>query len=454
MAVLLLIPTFGFAQTTTNQIVKKDLSVVEQWWNGKYATGNWFGARDVLEDHGVRLSGEWKANLLWNVDGGLKQRFGYDDEWKIRLNIDFAKLTRADVLKGLTFYTDLRYRGGAGVNQWVGSNNFQPSTFQGGRLWRFLNAYLTYTTPELFGIKDFLTLSGGWQDPTDLFLNQPQSKLFLNNSITSSKGINADGIPWGSTYSAWGGYTKIKPVDWYYAQAGLYLAIPFATDTNDHGLDFAGYGPNPNLNGLYFLAETGFTPNIGPSKLPGKYSAGYIYWGVENKSFYGVPYDQKELVYFQVDQQLYRPSTPRPAVSGKISSDGKSSKEVVTAANAKLTDKGLYFFSVFNVAPSYNCAFPFYFHTGLVYKGLIPTRDHDQIGVAFAYGDYSYNLQQSQISAGKAVQTYEAVLEFDYRVQINQWAYCQPSLQYIIRPNGTGVTQNATVIGFQLGVNF
>ncbi|MFZ0711290.1 MAG: hypothetical protein WAM53_14725 [Terrimicrobiaceae bacterium] len=45
------------------------------WWDGKYATGNWFGVRDTLEDHGL-------GNVLWNVDGGRQQRFGYDDEWK------------------------------------------------------------------------------------------------------------------------------------------------------------------------------------------------------------------------------------------------------------------------------------------------------------------------------------------------------------------------------------
>ena len=48
----------------------------------------------------------------------------------------------------------------------------------------------------------------------------------------------------------------------------------------------------------------------------------------------------------------------------------------------------------------------------------------------------------------------EGVLEFSYRIQVNKWAYVQPDLQYIIRPGGTGLTQNATVLGFQLGVTF
>ena len=32
----------------------------ESWWNGKKFTGDWFGARDVLEDRGVKFGGGWK----------------------------------------------------------------------------------------------------------------------------------------------------------------------------------------------------------------------------------------------------------------------------------------------------------------------------------------------------------------------------------------------------------
>ena len=114
----------------------------------------------------------------------------------------------------------------------------------------------------------------------------------------------------------------------------------------------------------------------------------------------------------------------------------------------------MYFFSLINFAPKYNNPLPFYFQTGLVYKGLIPGRDQDQLGVAFAYGNYSYYKQLADERRGRTTQIYEAVLEFDYRIQVNKWFYAQPVLQYIIRPNGTGLVENATVLGFQLGVIF
>ncbi len=51
-------------------------------------------------------------------------------------------------------------------------------------------------------------------------------------------------------------------------------------------------------------------------------------------------------------------------------------------------------------------------------------------------------------------QTCESVLEFDYRIQVNKWAFVQPFLQYVIRSNGTGLVSNATVLGLHFGIEF
>ena len=245
-------------------------SALESWWNGKYASGNWFGVRDTLEDHGLKLGVEWKANFLWNVDGGLEQRFGYDDEWKFRGTLDFAKATGWEAIEGLTAYSDLRYRGGAGVNKWVGaSSQFAPSTFQGGRLWRFQQVYLTYTTPELFGIKEFLTLSGGWQNPTDIFINQPLNKFFINNTFTSNRGIGANGIRVGR---------KLLGVGWLYQGKASRLVLPAEWSIHGHsGREHAVqsrpilcWRPTCQPQWPVLAHRAGFTPKIGPSQLPGR----------------------------------------------------------------------------------------------------------------------------------------------------------------------------------------
>lgn len=447
-------------------------SAFADWWNGKYASGNWFGVRDTLEDHGIQFDGRWRGTFYGITGGGVDAtgrhnvaRGAFDEEISLGLKLDFAKLLKVEALEGLTATGSVRYRDGYNPNNYVGASSlFNPSRYQSGVQWRLMPFYLTYTTPELFGRKEFLTISGGWQNPYDFFLDSPNSKLFTNNSIGTGKGLGAN-IAWSSSYAAWGGFVKVKPVDWYYAMGGLYEAVPQATAYSNHGLYFEGYAQDPSQNGLFALGETGVTPKIGSSKLPGKYAVGAYYYGLENTSFFGQNYDGKYGFYWQADQMVFREPSPRPdaplarggegAPSPSGPADGKSFKEPVSTEKPKLNEQGLYAINLVSYAPKYDNLVPFFFYTGLVYKGLIPTRDQDQLGIAFSYGNYSYYKIQAEQDAGKTVhQTYEALVEADYRFQVTKFAYVQPFWQYIIRPNGTGLVENANIFGLHMGVNF
>jgi porin len=430
---------------------------LEDWWEGKYGTGNWLGARDTLEDHGVTFSSDWKGTFYGVVSGGKRQQGSFDEELHFRLKLDFEKLAG---IPGLSAYGAVRWRDGENPNYDVGASAaFNPSNTQVGKQWRLMPLYAMWESRDLLPVKDMVTISGGWTNPYFFFIQQPESRLFVNNAIHQTKGLVNSGFPWSGAYNTWGGHLKVKPAEWAYAQAGMYMAIPDALSTANHGLYFEGAQP-ADRNGLYVIGETGVTPKIGPSKLPGKYAMGGIYFGVENKSFNGTQNDGRYSLYWQADQMIFREPTPAPEPAGKGPSDGKtvatgkSFKEPVSLAPAKPSEQGLYYFSFFSFAPKYNNAMPFYFHTGLVYKGLIPTRDKDQLGVAFAYGNYSYSKIQADEAAGRPQQTFEAVLEFDYRVQVNNFAYVQPYLQYIMRPGATGSVANATILGLQMGVTF
>ena len=152
---------------------------------------------------------------------------------------------------------------------------------------------------------------------------------------------------------------------------------------------------------------------------------------------------------------LYRePSAPSLATTAV--SDGKTFKEVadVESERATLSQQGLSAFSTINFSPEANNPLPFYVLTGLVYKGLIPARDDDQVGVSFAFGSFSEAEENRDRSLGRAPRTDEAVLEAFYRFQVSRFAYVQPDVQYIINPGGRGLTENATIIGAQFGVNF
>lgn len=463
MMIALLAGTAAFAQagttTTPAEVQPQEESALAQWWNGKYATGNWFGVRDALEDRGITLGGSWSGTFYGVVDGGLynKGRGFFDEQIKFNANVNFGKLLNIEPLEALTAFGEVRWRDGLNPNVWVGASpNFQPSNIQSGKQWRMTNFGLAYS-PTLFGVKNFFTLTGGWLQPQSYFIDQPLSKLFVNNSFASSKGVGAN-IPFSSSFSSWGGILKIKPSNLWYAQGGMFMAYPQATSTANHGLAFEGYAEDPSQNGLYALAETGLTPKLGESKLPGKYAVGSYFYGGWNNSFNGARYPGQYGFYWQADQMLFREASPETSapVLAKGPSDGKSFKEVKeTVAPAPLSDQGLYAFNLITFAPKYDNILPFYFHTGLVYKGLIPGRDKDQAMIAFSYGQYSfYNIESQQNKGNVNQPNYSGVLEAGYRVQLAQFVYFQPYIQYIIQPKGTGSVENATVLGFTSGVMF
>ena len=363
--------------------------------------------------------------------------------------------------------------------------------------------------------------------------------------------------PWNSAYAAWGGTLRVKPLKNTYIQSGLYLAIsgtaavtsspysvtdvyPYtsvsgnylgqlkpsgynntvntingkgqangtggtgkyvASPYTSHGFKFQGapsfnpngYGGGYSQNGLYNVNEIGWTPKFGKSQLEGKYALGSYIWGQNNTSYTPTTwvdgqkkptaFSQNSAIwglYLQADQQLFREKSDDPA---------------------KLSKQGLYSFNEFTFTPPQNNALPFYFQTGLVYKGLIPHRDEDSVGVALGAGFYSsyynqyidsqnqalenaygskYNatapdgpayVQNVNATTGqpattttgtgskkKTVPAYTSyyeyaphfssteVIEGFYNIQLNKWASIKPGVQYIINPAGNGTIGNECIL--------
>ena len=412
-----------------------EAGAVQSWWQGTSATGDWFGMRENLA--GLVISGKWLGNFYGAVDGGLSRGVYFDQEFKLDGRWELEKLTGWEQFRGLTAHGGIRYRGGENVNQSVGASAaFNVSSYQGGMGWRLMPFYLNYTTPELFGIPQLLTLQAGWVNPYEVFARQEDAKLFRNNVIVSGKGISSNAVGWSSSYAAWGGFAKVAPTSWFYVQGGLYLAIPGDADSANHGLELAGARP-ASRNGWYVLAETGVTPKI--RGLPGKYAVGGYYWGLENEGFESGRADGKSGFYLMGEQSLFL-ETPSKEIPG-LRDQGSGGHQ------------GLRALGFVNVTTAWNNALPFFFYAGLVYEGLIPGRDSDLLGVALANGSYSQSQRQATPAAAMQ-QTYEGVLEFEYRYQVNRWSFVQPFLQYVIRPDGTGAVANSTVVGLHFGVVF
>ena len=117
---------------------------------------------------------------------------------------------------------------------------------------------------------------------------------------------------------------------------------------------------------------------------------------------------------------------------------------------ASPTNKGLGIFTHIGLSPQTSSFINFYVDGGLTYKGLIPTRDNDVLGAAFAYGHLSNNPQDNE---GRSNPGYEIVLEATYQIEVVSWLSLQPDLQYVIHPSGTNIA-NALVLGVRTTVSF
>ncbi len=397
-----------------------DGNFLSTWWGGESAISEGGGVRSTLEDHGLTLTAQWRGIYFGIVAGENGPASSFAQQATFDAQLDIAKLVRSEALSGLAVFGAGRWRdpGHPPPNETVeASRLFNPSRFSGGWGWRLLNFGLAYTTPQLFGMDEFLTLRAGWLQPQGEFVEQPLSRQFVNSATASTRGLGGN-IAFSSSFSTWGATLKIKPLKWYYAKSGLFMTYPNSTSPFNNGLMFRG---TPGANDIFAIGETGITPELGPAKLPGRYAFGGYYFGANDGQYVSRQFS----FYWQADQMLFREKPASADDPGR---------------------QGLYLFSLFLAAPANNNNYPFYFHSGLVYEGLIPSRDRDQLLFTMAFGQYGADTQPGCSDT--------TLLEAGYRLKVNRWAFIQPFAQYIVQPAGTSTTANAAILGLFLGVDF
>lgn len=110
------------------------------------------------------------------------------------------------------------------------------------------------------------------------------------------------------------------------------------------------------------------------------------------------------------------------------------------------TEQGLGTFCQLTWAPADRNLVDVGYGAGLVYRGLVPCRDEDTLGVGFSAIEFSSTLRDL------TGQTSENVLELFYKVRVRRWLALQPDLQYIARPSGQ--ERDSLVAGLRFEANF
>jgi porin len=230
-------------------------------------------------------------------------------------------------------------------------------------------------------------------------------------------------------YAAPGARLRFDPIPQFYAQVGGYDGYP---DLKDGGVRI-------NLNddeGALLYFEVGYRLNhtkeaSGP---PGNLKLGGYYHTDDFADNYDIitafagfpgagakpPHSGNYGIYFLADQVLWR----------EVGKDDPARQGLVG------------FLQVAGAPPDRNLA-QFGVNGGLVYKGLIPQRDWDTLGLAGSYLQMSDDIRRAQEDinavAGPGtvpVADHESVIEINYKAQLTAWWSILTSAQHVWHPGG------------------
>ena len=342
-------------------------------------------------------------------------------------NVDLQKLVG---WQGASFSTRWYWLSGQDISATnLGNNIFTVSNIAG---------FPTFRMNELWFQQNFMndriSIRLGQLAADSQFCVSTYDTVFLNGTFGWSPDLSTNIPNGGPAYpmGAPGVQLALTPWNWFTYQGAVFQGNVFAQNVNRHGFR---WDLSPS-NGYFSIHELIFRTNqgAGANGLPGEFKIGGWFDTAPNPDA-GSTQPWNYGLYFIANQMLYR--VPQPASVSVIANSGQQ-----TAAPS-LTDKGLGIFTDIGLAPRNSSVINFYVEGGLNYKGLIPTRDNDVLGVAFAYGHLNNNPQGNDGSSNPG---YEMVLEATYQIVLTPWLSFQPDLQYVIQPSSTDIP-NALVLG-------
>ena len=414
-------------------------------------TGDWLGTRPLLSDKGVEIFGGYTAEVWGNAAGGLKTGSVYTGLLNFGVEADLEKA--------------LGWQGASVRTTWLWLSGRDPSEDLVGNFLAISNiaGFNTLRMFELWFQQNLLddksSLRFGQLSADSEFLISDYSGLFINGTFGwpafayMNMPNGGPGYPMGTL----GARLALSPVDWFTLQAAAFQGNVFEQDVNRHGFRWS----LDAQTGYTFLSEAKFRWNHreGENGLPGQVKPGVWFQTGQNADALADTTSSGNAGFYVVfDQMLYRepcaPSVAGRTKDAKPAVDGKSVKSFKSAVEMEKSDQGLGYFGRVAFTPADRNFINFYFDSGLSYKGLIPTRDNDTIGIGFGYAQLSNGARKSLKDEGSIPIGAEMVIEFTYQAAITPWLVLQPDLQYIINPGGSTDIDNALVIGGRAAITF
>ncbi len=423
-----------------------------QFLTQDYLLGDWGGWRKKLSDRGIDFEFLYFGAVPSNVDGGIERGSAYQGALLGMLDLDSQKLAG---YQGGHFHVGSLYIHGEDhfSDEHIGDFNKVSllDLAKGPYLWElwyeqtFLERKLAVKFGQMSIDRDFIVPE---------YYSSLASINFLNQTFFyPTLAFNVFDLPFfpvghhaltSTPYSSPGVRLRVDPCPSAYFQVGAYDGNP----------DLTGGGTRVNLNDaegalLYFELGIKLNQTAEARGLPGNLKIGGYY---HTDDFFDM-YQGTFAAFDNVLASLGAPPLgvfPAPAVhSGNYAFYFLADQKLwFETSKEDPAQQGLIGFFRAAAAPEDRNLASYGVDGGLVYRGLIPSRDWDTLGVGGSYLRMSDDLREAQrnineiaLGAGQPapftkLADYEAAIEVNYRAQLTAWWVLQASVQRTFHPGG------------------
>ena len=446
-------------------------------WEQDYATGDWGGLRSSLATRGIVFNVTYAADGFGVVGGGIKRGALYNGLLDVGSDVDLEKLIG---WKGAHFHVNGLYpHGENGSANYVGD----IGTFSNIEAFDAYRLYELWFEQDLFDDRFSLRVGQITLDSEFAVLDS-YGGLFIQSGFGAPEAFSANLPLPGYPNATPGIRLRIEPVKGLYIQAAVFDGnvapgrtpdrspnVPPSTEFNRSGTHWA----LRREEGALWIGEIGYRCNeadeeaeasatstitdgrahapsgaIAPRPgLAGSYKVGFVYHTDAFADIYDftltdlgsslAPAEPRDggpnyAIYANIEQEVWR--EPGTEIQGL----GAFGHAVWMPQNRNFVE----------------CSF----EGGLHYRGAIPARDHDALGLGVAYIRISDQVAAAVRKANQRDRTsnrrpdFEATVELVYRYQAASWLSIQPHAQYVIHPGGAKDNDNALILGVRTNITF
>lgn len=262
---------------------------------------------------------------------------------------------------------------------------------------------------EQYWWDDIVSFRIGKQDTNAIFALTDLGGEFVNSSFGAPPPIPMPTFP----SSSLGLSTFLKLTDTATLGFGVFDGTP-ADGPQGVRWGFDTFG----RNGYFTIYQAEFKPQLGiQDELPTTVRVGM--WHHNSK-----------------DQWVEVTANPVPRVFNQNYGFFLTADQMIWKENGAADEQGFGVFGQYFTTPGNRNEVSKYFGTGLVYKGFLPGRDDDIVGVGMGRVIFGQPFRDQEAANGTLIGHDETMIETFYKYIVGPRLCLQPDLQYIARPSG------------------